>query len=169
MPAVQTTYANYMRPPGPGTIHGSDYETFTGNCETAAGIAFGVAVSEGNKTTHGDQATVLGGASLAVFKGASVRDIAVRQGVSGSPDKYAERDEMSILRRGHMWVEPREAVVADDPVYFIAATGVFSNSASGAIGPVKGAKFTISTIASEGSAAGRAVLFLPGLANYDAV
>lgn len=159
--AVQDTYTEGMRPPAPGTISGSDYDTITGNCETAAGIPFGVAVSEGTKTTHGDKATVIGG-SLAGFKGVSVRDITLAPSAANQ-DKYLERGNMTIMRRGTIWVEAAVAVVADDPVHFVAATGVFTNT--GDLGPIKGARW----VSSAPTAPFRAELYLPGLQNQDAV
>lgn len=161
MTAVQSTYTEGMRAPAPGTISGSDYDTITGNCETAAGIPFGVAVATGTVSTHGDKATVIGGA-LATFKGIAVRDITLAPS-SASQDKYLERGNMTILRRGQIWVEPREAVVANDPVYFIAATGVLSNSASGALGPINGARWVTSSTNNTDGAGRRAEVYLPGL------
>lgn len=158
---VQTTYRENMKPPAPGTlIGGAKYDVITGNAQTDAnGIPFGRVVSEGNKTTHGDRATTLGGA-LASMKGISIRDITLASHAT-LPDAYKDKDEMGIVRKGEVWVEPREAVVADDPVYFVAATGVLSNSASGAIGPIPGARWTSSSVD------GRAKVYLPGLQNMD--
>lgn len=163
---VQSSYSNRMRPPAPGSIHGSDYETFTGNVETAGGIPFGRAVSNGTIATHGDKSVVIGG-SVAGFVGITVRDIAVLQRVANTPDSISERENCSILRRGMAWVEPREAVARGDAVYFIAATGVLSNSASGAVGPIKGARWQCSSVA--GDAGFRAQVYLPGLQKIDGV
>lgn len=166
MSPAQTTYSERIAAPPPGTVAGSYDKTdvLTGNVETAAGIAFGRAVSEGTKATFGDKATILGG-SLAGFKGISVRDVTLQPAAdSANQDKYPQYANMGILFRGEIWAEPREAVIADDPVYFIAATGVLSNSASGALGPIKGAAWTSSCALN-----GRATVFIPGLRNQDAV
>lgn len=153
---VQTSYRETMKPPAPGTISGSDFDTMTGNAQDASGngIPFGRAVGEGNVGTHGDKATVIGGV-IGGFKGISVRDIAA----GAATDVYKDKTNMSILRRGQIWVEPREAVVANDAVYYVSATGILSNTASGAVGPIPGARWITSSVD------GRAEVYIPGLQN----
>lgn len=156
---VQSTYSENILPPSPGTISSADYDTTTGNVETADGIGFGLAVSVGTVATFGDKATVLGG-TLDKFKGISVKDIAALN-TQAAPDKNRQYSNMGILRRGTIWVSPVQNVVADDPVYFDGTTGRFGNSnANGKLGPVKGARWITS-----GAADGRAEVYIPGLAN----
>ena len=159
MPAVQTTYSENIGAPRPGTISSADYDTTTGNVETAAGIGFGLAVSVGTIGTFGDKATVLGG-TLDTFKGISIRDNAALH-TDADPDKYKQYANMGIVRRGTVWVSPVQAVVADDPVFFDGTTGRFGNSnASGKLGPIKGARWI-----SSGGIDGAAEVYIPGLAN----
>jgi hypothetical protein len=149
--ATQTTYSERMLDNSPGTIQGSDHESETGICETAApgGIPFGVAVSQG---TLSDQGVVIGG-SLAGFRGVAAKVVTL----GAEQDKYLPPNNMTILHKGTIWVEPNEAVTADAAVYFVAATGVFSDNAAGAVGPIKGARWKTSC-----GIGGRALLQLSG-------
>jgi hypothetical protein len=146
--AIQTTYSERMSPPTPGTIGGSDFDTITGLCETAdPGIPFGRAVGQG---TLSDKGTVIGGL-LVSFKGVSVKSAALR----AEQDAYLPPDDMTILQRGQIWVEPSVAVVAGDPVWYVQATGVFNKSTG--IGPIKGARYVTSC-----GIGGRALIYIPG-------
>ena len=151
MTAVQTSYSERMAPPGPGSLHGSDYDDSHGICETAApgGIPFGRAVSQG---TLSDKGVVIGG-TLAAFRGCSTKD----HTLGAEQDKYLPPNEVGIRHRGFVWVEPGHAVAANDDVYFSATTGVFSNQASGNLGPLKGARWETSC-----GTGGRALLQLAG-------
>lgn len=132
--AVQTSYTERMQPGRPGLIVGSDYNTDTGNVETVAGIGFGLAVSQGSA----DKGVVIGGA-LAGFRGITVRDVTLE---SDQLDKYARYQSAGILTRGKIWVTPAVSVVAGDPVHYVSATGVFTNT--GDIGPITGARYVSS-------------------------
>lgn len=147
--AVQSSYSERIAPPTPGTIEGSDYDTITGICETAGpgGIPFGRAVAQG---TLSDKGTVIGGTTT-TFKGVSVKDAAL----GAEQDVYLPPNNMAILRRGQIWVEPSVAVAANDPVHFNATTGVFA--ITGGTGPLKGARWITSC-----GIGGRAVLYIPG-------
>ena len=148
---IQTTYVENIPSPPPGTVSGSGetVDAFTGNCETEAGIGFGLAVSRGTIATFGDNAVVLGGA-LAVFRGVSIRDVTLGQ------DEYARYNNVGVLRKGMIWLEPAVAIVAGDPVHYVSATGKFTNT--GDIGPVKGARWETSCALN-----GRALAYFPGL------
>jgi hypothetical protein len=148
--AVQSTYRENLLDNSPGTMQGSDYNTETGICETASpGIPFGRAVSQGSES---DQGVIIGG-SLAGFRGVSIKDVTL----GAEHDAYLPPNNVGILNRGTIWVEPNEAVTADAAVYFVAGTGVFSDNASGAVGPIKGARWKTSC-----GVGGRALLQLPG-------
>lgn len=137
MGTTQSTYATNIAPPSPGTLAGQVNEAriITGICETASpGIPFGRAVSFG---TLSDQGAVLGG-TLAGFLGISVRDTTLR-GDLAVVDAYLPPNSMSILEEGDIWVEPNEAITAHAAVYFVAATGLLSDNATGALGPIPGA------------------------------
>jgi len=145
--AVQTSYSERMSPPGPGTISGSDFDTVTGLCETASpGIPFGRAVSQG---TLSDKGVVLGG-TAAAFRGVSVRDITL----GAEQDAYLPPNNVGILKKGEVWLEPSVAVAANDIVHFDTATGIFK--ISGGI-LVKGARWVTSC-----GVGGRAIAYFAG-------
>lgn len=154
---TQTTYGERIGAPSAGTIAGQmdNARVSTGICETASpGIGFGLAVSQG---TLSDQGVVLGG-TLAGFRGVSVKDIAL-EAASASVDHFLPPNSLSVLESGDIWVKPNAAVAANDAVYFVAATGLFSNSAttpSTALGPIKGARWKTAASANE-----PAILSLP--------
>lgn len=137
---VQPTYQEHIDPARPGLIKGSDYDTVTGNCVEDDGIGFGLAVSQSDS---GDINVDLGG-DLANFRGVSVRDVTLE---SAQQDKYKKGNNMGILKRGTIWVQPSESVAPSDPVHFDTATGIFGKS--GGTGPVKGARWA-STAAGTG-------------------
>lgn len=151
--ATQTTYASNIAPPGPGVIAGNmdNARIATRICETASpGIPFGRAVSQGALS---DQGALIGGASLAVFRGVSVRDQTLR-GDLAVVDAYLPPNSMAVLESGEIWVEPSVAVAVGDPVWFAAATGLFNISTG--FGPIVGAKWKTSC-----GIGGRAILQLP--------
>lgn len=149
---TQTTYSERIAPPVPGTVAGrrNNANVSTGICETASpGIGFGLAVSQG---TLSDEGVVLGG-TVAGLRGCSIRDITV---AAGQNDKFLPPNGLGILEAGDIWVAPREAVAVNDPVYFVAATGVWTQNGTGAVGPVKGARFKTAC-----GVGGAAILSLP--------
>src|SRR4051812_27977685 len=93
---VQTTYSETIRRALAGTIYGTDFETLTGICETAAGIGFGLPVGQG----VADKGVVLAGASN-IFIGVTVRDVTLIHALADL-DKYVENENVGILRRGHI-------------------------------------------------------------------
>jgi hypothetical protein len=150
--ATQTTYSERQSPPTAGTIAGNRHRAnvSTGICETASpGIPFGRAVSQG---TLSDEGVVIGG-TVAGLRGCSVKEITTP---AGQGDVFLPPNTLGVLEGGDIWVAPREAVAAGDPVYFVAATGIWSNNATGAVGPVKGARFKTTC-----GANGMAILSLP--------
>lgn len=100
-------------------------------CETAAGIPFGVAVSQGTA----DKGVVIGGSA---FVGISVRDITqighpidpLNSGW-GDVDKYPQYMNMGVMTRGHIWVMAKGIVAPGDPLYYEATGGTFGKDASG--------------------------------------
>lgn len=131
---TQSTYTENMRAGLPGLVVGSDYDIDTGNCETAAGLAFGIAVSQG----AADKGVIIGGTRLA-FRGITVRDVTLE---NDQLDKYAQYQNVGVLTRGKVWVTVSVAVAAHDPVHFSATTGQFTNT--GGQGPVNGARYVTS-------------------------
>jgi hypothetical protein len=103
--AVQSTYRENLLDNSPGTMQGSDHNTETGICETASpGIPFGRAVSQGSES---DQGVIIGG-SLAGFRGVS-QDVTL----GAEQDAYLPPNNVGFSS-GTIWVEPNEAVAADD-------------------------------------------------------
>lgn len=146
--ATQTTYSERIAPNSPGTIQGSDHEVETGICETASpGIPFGRAVSQG---TLSDQGVVIGG-SLAAFRGCSAKTVTL----GAEHDAYLPPDNVNVLHKGTIWVEPTVAVNANDDVWFNATTGTFNKTTG--VGPIKGARWKTSC-----GVGGRALLQLAG-------
>lgn len=157
---IQEEYVENIRAPSPGTLSGSGetIDSFTGNCEPETGIPFGRAVSTGTVADYGDNAVILGGA-IAIFRGVSIKDIGAK-GADGN--SYARYDNVGVLRRGLIWLEPAVAVTAGDPVHYDQTTGIFSNT--GGQGPVKGARWETSCELN-----GRAMAFFAGLERQAAV
>lgn len=152
---TQTTYSERLAPPGPGTLAGGLDRAMvtTGLAETASpGIPFGRAVSQG---TLSDQGVVLGG-TLAGFRGVSIRDVTLRGDHVVGLDAYLPPDNVGVMESGDIWVEPNEAVTAHAAVYFVAATGLFSDNATGALGPIPGAYWKTSC-----GIGGRAIVSIP--------
>lgn len=126
MPAVQTTYTENQPIALPGMPADADYSADTRICETAAGIGFGVAVSQGSA----DKGALIGGASAAVFVGVTIADKTINN--DGGADGYNQYDNMGVMYRGTIWVQVPTAVNDGDDVTFNGTTGVLSSAAAGA-------------------------------------
>jgi hypothetical protein len=131
--AVQTTYRPQIAPAVVGLIaSATGTETDTRIVETAAGVPFGVMVSQG----VGDKGAILGGTKGV---GISVRDVTLDRitvdplaAVNiGPADTYMRYANMAVLSRGVIWVTAAANVAAGDAVFYEAAGGTLSNSASG--------------------------------------
>lgn len=128
--ATQTAYSTNIAPPPPGTVAGGMdvAKVSTGICEVASpGIPFGRIVSQGLLS---DQGIVLVATDNLKVKGISVRDITLR-GDLAVADAYVSPNSMAVLEEGDIWVEPGEAVLAFDPVFFNLTTGVLFKSTAG--------------------------------------
>lgn len=125
MATVQSTYSE-LQPIGQAGMPASgDFSADTRNCETTAGIGFGVAVSQG----AADLGAVIGGASAAVFVGVTIADKSVPY--NGTADGYARYDSMGVMTRGQIWVVTGGIVTAGGDVTFASTTGVLSSAATG--------------------------------------
>lgn len=143
MAVVQSTYSERMPVAVAGLI--ADMRNWDGisrNCETAAGIGFGLAVGRGDTDPAGG--AKLGGA-LTDFLGVSQRDVTLE--ANATPDEYQQNTEMGILTQGTIWVEVSDTPDADDPVHYDTTTGVFKSS--GGIGPIVGARWMTSTVTAQ--------------------
>jgi hypothetical protein len=133
---VQRTYRPQQAPGVAGMIvDETRASVITRQCATAAGIGYGLAVSQGTKDTD----AVIGGAA---FIGLTVRDVTVDQIpldplYSGGPipvDTYPQYKDMGVMTTGHMWVQclgGGATGVKGGDALFANAAGQLSNSASG--------------------------------------
>jgi hypothetical protein len=135
---VQTTYRPQLAPGAEGLIVDETSSSVnTLQVETAAGIGFGRAVSQGT----GDTGCILGGSA---FLGITVRDVTLDRlpidplaavGTLLAVDTYAQRQNAAVMSRGHIWVKAGgggdTGVKAGDALFYDTTSGTFSNSASG--------------------------------------
>jgi hypothetical protein len=127
MPAVQTTYSATLQPGLEGQIASmlDDDDVETRLCETAAGIAFGRAVSEGTNA----RGAVLGGATK--FIGITIIDTTLIIKSGQTVDLYQQRDSMAVLNEGDVWVRPVAAVTHGSPATYDSTTGQLNPVAAG--------------------------------------
>lgn len=128
MPAVQTTYAPTMQPGVEGMVATQldDDNSETRICETAAGIPFGRAVSEGANA----RGAVLGGATK--FIGLTVRSITeVPVLPNTAADMYFDNTNMGVMLEGDMWVRPVAAVSHGSPATYSSSTGQLNPASAG--------------------------------------
>lgn len=126
---VQRVYRPQIAPAVAGMIADmAGSEVGTRQCETVAGIGFGLAVSQGSR----DKGCVIGGSS---FIGVSVRDITLNpvpldplSDAAVSIDVYSQYANMAVLSRGHIWVLSHALVVAGDALYYDTTSGLFGGS-----------------------------------------
>jgi hypothetical protein len=127
MPAVQTAYTATMQPGIEGMVATqlSDRNSETRICETAAGIGFGRAVSEGVNA----RGAILGGATK--FCGITIRDITLIVFEGQTVDYFKRYQNMGVLLEGDIWVRPVAAVTHGAPGTYDAATGQLNPVAAG--------------------------------------
>jgi len=129
---VQTSYRPQIAAGLEGMIaEMTGSEVGTRICETAAGIGFGKAVSQGT----GYKGCIIAGSA---FVGLSVRDIALGlapvdplSDTANTLDKYGLYTNVAVMSRGHMWVKPQGAVAAGAAVYYDTTSGQLGGSGSG--------------------------------------
>ncbi|MFU8299325.1 hypothetical protein ACNATC_19130 [Pseudomonas aeruginosa] len=139
MPAVQTTYSANIRPGLPGMIVDEVPKTLISRTvEAAGGLAFGIPVMQGTADKAGRAATA--GDTAADFVGISVRD----RSVKAEANAYSQYESARVMTKGAIWVTASVQVAAGDPVYFVPATGVWTNVATSNV-LVTGARFDTST------------------------
>lgn len=137
--AVQTTYTPNIRAGLPGMIVDTIPKTLISRTvQAAAGLAFGVPVIQGTADKAGRAATT--GDVAAKFVGISVRD----RSVKAEANAYSQYESARVMTKGAIWVIASVAVAASDPVYFVPATGVWTNVATDNV-LVAGACFDTST------------------------
>lgn len=144
MPAVQTTYATGMQPGLEGQVATmlNDDTAETRIVETAAGIGFGRAVSEGANA----RGAILGGATK--FIGISMRSISeVPIAPATAADVYAQKFNMGVLLAGDIWVRAVAAVTHGSPATYSSSTGQIQPASAGVAIP--GSRYITSAGAGE--------------------
>jgi hypothetical protein len=102
-----------------------DDDVTTCICETAAGIGFGRAVSEGANA----RGAVLGGATK--FVGITARDITLVAQFGQTVDLYQRYSDMNVMIEGDMWVRPVAAVTHGSPATYDSTTGQLNPASAG--------------------------------------
>lgn len=125
--AVQDTYRDNLRPGVPGQIVDmSPRSLMSRTVETAAGIAFGVAVEQGTADE-----------GCKVFDGGTILGVTVRErSLIAGTDKFSQYDSARIMiGLGTVWVTVAVDVVAGDPVYVRPSNNTWqkSNADSGVL------------------------------------
>jgi len=153
---VQSSYNQNQRPAVEGMIANTEPKLLISRTiEDATGVGFGKVVQQGSadETCTADLAT----SAMDAFKflGVTVRDRSVRP---ETPNKFAQRESVQIMRKGVIWVTVAGAVAAGTDVTVTLATGVLGSASVGAgVVAIPGARWESST-----SGAGLAKLRLAG-------
>ena len=124
---VQTTYIRYLTAAQNGMLASEvNWAADTRIVETAAGIGFGLAVSQGT----GDRGCIIGGSAFVGITRADPTLARADLAPSTSPgiDKYNQYDNAGILVMGDLWVIPDNAVTAGEAVYYSTTTGTLGHS-----------------------------------------
>lgn len=140
MPAVQTNYAATLSPGVAGAQATMLPATIISrNVEPANGLAFGVAVAQG----AADKGIVAFGGAADDFVGITLLDRSA-VGTAAAPDSFAQYTSARVMTKGDVWVNASVQVAAGDPVYLVAATGLFTNVSTSNV-LVPNARFDTST------------------------
>jgi hypothetical protein len=116
---VQSTYVRYYFPAQNGMLASSiNWVADSRIVETAAGIGFGLAVSQGTN----DAGCIIGGSA---FCGVTRADQTLPQAATTTVDTYAQYDNAGIFVSGDIWVNCYASVTPATAVVFEAATGKF--------------------------------------------
>ncbi len=123
MPAVQSSYATTMRVAFAGLKGDTAPEVIlTRQIETAGGIGFGLAVSQGT----GDRQVRLGAGTIATFVGVTIVDQTAGSTAISAPtnvDQYQQGDLAAVMQAGSVWVLADGAVTAGSAATYTQATG----------------------------------------------
>lgn len=126
---IQTTYTQTIAPAYEGMIADSrEQNILSMQLETAAGIGFGKVAVQG---TADKQVRV--SAAGRAFRGVTVSSHfgGFAAGFQGTKDTYDQYETVPVMDRGSIWVLASVAVAVGDPVYYVPATGVLTNVATG--------------------------------------
>lgn len=122
MAPLQTTYPTTMAPFVKGMVPDmrSPAMDVSRTVEAAAGLGFGVAAAQGTADRQ-----VKPWAAGGKFIGVTLLDT-TRRG-----EKYDQYDTANVRQLGPVVVQPSVSVVAGDSAYIVAASGLFTNVATG--------------------------------------
>jgi hypothetical protein len=116
---VQSAYTRYILPAQNGMLASSiNWAADTRIVETAAGIGFGLAVSQGVS----DNGCIIGGSA---FVGVTRADQTLPRSETLTLDQYAQYDNAGIFVSGDIYVNCYASVTPATAVVFEAATGKF--------------------------------------------
>ena len=115
---VQTNYTQYILPAQNGMLADEiNWAADTRIVETAGGIGFGLAVSQG---TLSDAGCIIGGSA---FCGITRVDHTLALSGTLTIDSYPQNDNAGVLTMGDLWVIVSTAVVAGAAVSYNTSTG----------------------------------------------
>lgn len=138
--AVQSTYTERMDAAVAGQIANTETSNvISRTVEDSAGIAFGLAVTQG---TDDHECTAFAGTGSIL--GIAARDQSVDP---DNPSEFAEGDTARILTQGVIWVTAAEAVDAGDSVY-VEDDGTFTSTANSTATQIDNARWDTSTTGS---------------------
>ena len=122
---IQDTYLTDYATGFPGMLaDGEVTNRTTGEIEDAAGLPFGRAAFKGTnrKGVTGTPGTK--------FKGVTIADAGVINGIGELVDGYRQRASASLIDEGDIWVLAGSATTVDAPVY-VTAAGAITATATG--------------------------------------
>lgn len=121
MPAIQTTYAAVHARWVEGMVLNMEPNVIvTRLAEDVEGIGFGKVAVQGTADNQ-----VVDSEATVKFCGIAVLDETQPTG------KYEQYSNVAVMKKGVIVVQASVAVAVGDPVYYVPATGVLTNSASG--------------------------------------
>lgn len=142
----QAAYTNSYARGIPGQIANEEkYNAVSRTVQTPAGIAFGAPAMRGT-LDHTCALFATGGK----FMGIAVKTMAPEHRATGSAailDGYPLNATASLCTEGQLYIAADLAVVAGDPVYFVTATGRYSNVAGASNLLIPNARFDTSATA----------------------
>jgi hypothetical protein len=125
--SAQTAYALNIAKAVAGLLYAqAPHDVISRSIETAAGAAFGLAVSRG---TDADSQAVIGGTA---FLGVTLRTLDLEGAANTGAISYAVTETAAIISNGYVWVVCPTGCVPGDAVNYVAATGVLDSGAAAA-------------------------------------
>lgn len=120
MPAIQTSYTQFMPAATPGQVPDMTQSDIISRTLQSASAGLGVPVFQGS-IDRGVKVAADVVPSAALFLGVTVYDRAILDG-----NAYTQGESLRVLKKGPIIVTAAVAVAAADPVY-VTSTGAFSN------------------------------------------